>query len=360
MRKITYLLSSFLLILTGFTSCNEDPVNATEQTNNVAWIKVKNIDGGVLYMKQDETFAISVLMFPEEAIDKDKYSFQFRSSNDQVATVNEEGIITAIGGGEATISVIPSHNEKLGFSFKAQIKATPNILLSDEIKEGISIEIDENSTEHTLYDLSAQLKVVPEESADKTLTYNIDNESIATIDANGIISPLSVGETTITVSWEAEEKTITIPLTIEAMKVGPLDRTGWMVTDLNDATNSSGEKLIDGDPNTGYKLTNKKEEIVSGFTINKTNSQSFFAIQIEQNTSKKAYIIQFDLFGSDNGENWQIIKREITIDEANKENNTIQLEKSYTYQYIKIEITHIGNKDRNFDIKELNLIGNKE
>ena len=208
--------------------------------------------------------------------------------------------------------------------------------------------------------MSAQLKVVPEESADKTLTYNIDNESIATIDANGIISPLSVGETTITVSWEAEEKTITIPLTIEAMKVGPLDRTGWVVTDLNDATNSSGEKLIDGDPNTGYKLTNKKEEIVSGFTINKTNSQSFFAIQIEQNTSKKAYIIQFDLFGSDNGENWQIIKREITIDEANKENNTIQLEKSYTYQYIKIEITHIGNKDRNFDIKELNLIGNKE
>lgn len=359
MRKITYLLSSFLLILTGFTSCNEDPVNATEQTNNVAWIKVKNIDGGVLYMKQGETFAISVLMFPEEAIDKDEYSFQFRSSNDQVATVNEEGIITAIGGGETTISVIPSHNEKLGFSFKAQIKATPNILLSDEIKEGISIEIDENSTQHTPYDLSAQLKVVPEESADKTLTYKIDNENIATIDANGIISPLSVGETTITVSWEAEEKTITIPLTIEAMKVGPLDRTGWVVTDCNDTENDNTTYLTDGDNSTIFELTNKKEEIKAVFIINRNNQLPFHTIFIDQTGCTKSKIKEANIYGGNDNQTWDLITN-IQL-KGTEETYQTPLDKLYTYQYIKVEIVNLNKESaKTVQMSEFILIGNKE
>lgn len=360
MRKITYLLSSFLLILTGVTGCNEDPVNATEQTNNVAWIKVKNIDGGVLYMNQDEIFAISVLMFPEEAIDKDEYSFQFRSSNDQVATVNEEGIITAIGGGEATISVIPSHNEKLGFSFKAQIKATPNILLSDEIKEGISIEIDENSTEHTPYDLSAQLKVVPEESADKILTYSIDNENIAIIDANGIIFPLSVGETTITVSWEAEEKTITMPLTIEAMKVGPLDRTSWMVTDCNNAENDKTIYLTDGDNLTNFNLkNNKNEEIKAAFIINRNNQLPFHTIFIDQTGCSKSKIKGANIYGGNDNQTWDLITN-IQLEGTENIYQT-PLNELYTYQYIKVEIIKL-NKDNagTVQMSEFILIGNKE
>lgn len=359
MRKIIYLLSSFLLTFAGLTSCNEDPESAAEQTNKVAWIKIEGVNGGLLNLNQDDTFPISVLMYPEEATDKDEYSFLFQSSNNQVITISEDGVITAVGGGDATISVVPSHNEKLSFSFKVHVKANPAILLDDEIANGIIIEIDPAAAKHNEYNLSEKLKVVPEEAEDKTLTYSIAEESIADINENtGVITPKSLGKTIVTVTWIAGSITREIPLTIKELMIAPLDRSNWSATDLIDPNNQETSKLIDEDKESFCKLTKDKVNAVKfGFIIDRKDNNPFHTISIDQ-TGSKGTIVLAKIYGNDdNGNTWNEITNleSVTTSPYQK-----KLDKQYTYQYIKIEFLETNPSNAGtMGLCDFTLIGDK-
>ena len=360
MRKINYLVSGLLFIgAVSFAGCNEDSVDKTLETNRVAWIKVDDVDGGLLSMKQGETFAISVQMFPEEAVDKDEYSFQYKSSNEQVATVGENGLITAVAGGESIIYVLPSHNEKLAFSFSVKVMAKPNLVIDDEIKEGIVLEIEEESSEHTPYNIATLVWAVPDEAADKTLTYSILDETIATISAAGVITPVGVGETTVVVTWTAENITLHIPLQINLKQTYELDKTGWTVTDCENPDNETAFKLIDGDLTTTFDMINTKTDILASCVIDRGNQVPFHTFVLSQAASSKSKVESAEILGSDDNATWKSVTK-FSVENVN-EDAKVALGQDYTYRYLKICVIKLDKSSaKTVQMTEVYLIGNKE
>ena len=80
---------------TFFSACKEHVSDVTLNKNE-------------LYMVIGETETLIATVYPENANDKVKW----KSNNPQVATVNKEGLITAIADGEATITVTTQYGNK--------------------------------------------------------------------------------------------------------------------------------------------------------------------------------------------------------------------------------------------------------
>ena len=73
-------------------------------------IEIKGIDKTNLVIK--ETIETKVTISPSDAEDK---TITWKSSDESVATVNEKGVVTAVGGGEATITASSSNGVESSF-----------------------------------------------------------------------------------------------------------------------------------------------------------------------------------------------------------------------------------------------------
>ena len=135
-------------------------------------------------MDKGTTAALAATVLPEEASDK---TLTYASSDETIITVAEDGSVTAVAVGVATITA----------TAKSGIEATIEITVVQPVT---SLECDSEVT--VALGLWQQLNVtcLPEDATDKTLTYASADTSIATVDEGGIISGLQGGETTVTVT----------------------------------------------------------------------------------------------------------------------------------------------------------------
>ena len=89
--------------------------------------------------------------------------------------------------------------------------AVESITVDESIKDGIALE------EGKTLDLSELVTVLPEDATDKTVTYTIADEKVATVSAAGLITAVAAGNTNITIS--AGEQSVKLPLTVTAEEV---------------------------------------------------------------------------------------------------------------------------------------------
>lgn len=124
----------------------------------------------------------------------------FESDNDDVLTVDENGVVTAVAKGTATITV--TCGDKSG-----TITITVNVAVTSvTVAEAeVNLTAGENAT--------IQATVNPSDATDKTITYQSDNTAVATVDANGKITAVSAGTATITVSCGGKTTTVTVTVT---------------------------------------------------------------------------------------------------------------------------------------------------
>lgn len=138
-----------------------------------------------LYIGQTETLTATVS--PNNATNK---NVNWSSNNNAVATVDSSGKITAVSEGTATISVktIDGNYSK---SCTVTIKpiAVTGVTLN---KSSTSIQVGKYET------LTAT--VSPSGATHKDVTWSSDNNSVATVDQNGKVTAVSVGNATITVT----------------------------------------------------------------------------------------------------------------------------------------------------------------
>lgn len=124
----------------------------------------------------------------------DDTTLVWKSSNESVATVDSDGTIEAITKGYATITVTTT-NGKI-----AECKVTVNEKEEDILISSISLNKNETNIKVGNQEtLEAQINPT-NTTQSKQLTWESSNKSVATVDENGKISALSVGETTISVS----------------------------------------------------------------------------------------------------------------------------------------------------------------
>ena len=112
------------------------------------------------------------------------------STDDETVSVNNEGLITALALGEATITASASVNGK---EVSAICKVTVIPVPANKLTlsaEDITLLVGQTDK------LTAT--VSPENTTDKTVTWKSDNEAIATVSADGTVTAISVGTANIT------------------------------------------------------------------------------------------------------------------------------------------------------------------
>ena len=118
----------------------------------------------------------------------DDKTLKWTSRNPDVATVDNTGKVTAVGGGTATITV-KSQNGK---EASCEVKVTSKIESISLNKSNITLS---KGTSETL-----KATINPSDATDdKTLTWKSEDENIAKVDGNGKVTGVGTGTTNITV-----------------------------------------------------------------------------------------------------------------------------------------------------------------
>ena len=153
----------------------------------------------------DET-AIEAKCEPEDA---SNISFDFASSDEEVATVDKDGKVKVLKAGECDITTtLMQDGEKV-------TKKTTHVKAFYEVE---SITLDSNEGKLTVGNShTIKATVAPEEVAAKTtIEWSSSDEKVATVDSNGKVTAVSSGNATITAT--AGEESANYEVTVEQPK----------------------------------------------------------------------------------------------------------------------------------------------
>lgn len=143
-------------------------------------------------IKQNVPVSLSVTFTPDEASDK---RITWHSSNDNIASIDENGIVTGHSEGNVTVTATTTDGSNLTSS--CIISVLPPINVNDITLNQTSLCISVGMT----YQLQAS--VSPTDATDKAIFWQSSDTSIVTIDNDGLINAIGVGEADITVTSES-------------------------------------------------------------------------------------------------------------------------------------------------------------
>ncbi len=165
------------------------------------------INGGDIVLNKGDETVINVIVKPEDATVKE---IIFESSDETVIKVDENGNVTAVGEGTATVTVTSKDDE----TKKDSITVTVKIPVTDITVDKDSLTLNKNTTQ------KINAVIVPEDATNKKIIYTSSDESIAVVDEDGNITAVGEGKATITVKaeddfsvYETVEVTVKVPVT---------------------------------------------------------------------------------------------------------------------------------------------------
>ncbi len=167
-------------------------VGAVQAANDqVIHVESVSLDKKSLTLKVDETAALQAAVAPANATDK---TLRWSSDKETIATVDEDGVVTAKAEGRANITVTSVNGKTAACVVTVEKKTTG----------GGPVEVTSVSLDPTMLTLKAKetatLKAtVQPAGAVTTLTWKSGNQNVATV-ANGVVTANAAGETTITVT----------------------------------------------------------------------------------------------------------------------------------------------------------------
>ena len=170
-----------------------------------------SVDKETLEIVEGDTAALTATVAPENATDK---TVTWKSSDEAVATVAEDGTVTAVAPGTATITVTTTDGEKT---------ATCAVTVAAKVYPVESVSVDKETLELVEGDEAAlTATVAPENATDKTIAWKSSDETVATVDANGKVVAVAPGDATITVTTTDGGKTATCEVSVTA-KIYPVE-----------------------------------------------------------------------------------------------------------------------------------------
>ena len=140
-------------------------------------------------------------MSPSDATDK---TVSWKSSNTSVATVDQNGKVTAVNAGSAVITVTTNDGSKT-----ATCKVTVVIPVTSVSLNKTELTIEKGKSE------TLTATVSPSDATNKAVTWQSSNNSIATVDQNGKVTAKELGNVTITVTTKDGSKTATCSVTVK-------------------------------------------------------------------------------------------------------------------------------------------------
>ncbi|BAU26732.1 S-layer family protein [Aneurinibacillus soli] len=187
------------------------------------------------------TATLTATVNPDNATNK---KVTWSSSNSTVATVDANGVVTPKAAGTSTITVTTEDGNKT---------ATCAVTVQDEI--GVtSVTLDKTTVSLTAGGSPATLKatVNPDNATNKKITWSSSNPTVATVDANGVVTPKAAGTSTITVTTEDGNKTAICAVTVQAASSGGSSGGGGGGSrDTSSSTNTRTSSVLVGENEKG-------------------------------------------------------------------------------------------------------------
>lgn len=138
-----------------------------------------------------------------------KLTIEWTSSDEEVVTVDATGLITAVGAGEADVTA-SAKDVNISSTTHVKVVITPTGVEAPEALELVTN--GENSK-------NLDAKIVPEDATEVKLAYTSSDESVATVDENGLVTAVADGECTITTYVVADAPATAETATQEAATV---------------------------------------------------------------------------------------------------------------------------------------------
>ena len=134
-------------------------------------------------LKATETFQLEATVSPASTTDK---TIRWSSTNEEVAKVDASGKVTALSVGNATITATCG---EASAQCEVSVVSTPAAQVTLN-KQSATLKATET--------VQLEATVSPESTTDKTIHWSSSNEEVAKVDAQGLVTALSVGQATIT------------------------------------------------------------------------------------------------------------------------------------------------------------------
>lgn len=143
------------------------------------------LNGSTISIVKNQTFELSCTIYPDDATSKELI---WSSDNENIAKVDESGVVTGISTGETTIIVKAKSNSK--------ISATCSVIVTTPVT---SIKLDQDRIEIFVED-EIQLKVIcsPEDADNNNVRWISSDTNIAEVSNNGYVKAKNEGNVRIT------------------------------------------------------------------------------------------------------------------------------------------------------------------
>ena len=239
-------------------TCSVTVTAKTIEVNDVG------LDKSEMEMVAGDSYQFTVTLKPDNASDK---TLSWSSSDENVATVDNSGKVTAISEGKVTITVKTS-NPAQSASCDITVKAASIPVTGVNIDSWI-INIGVNETAAIAYTIQ------PEDATNKEVTFSSDNTDVVAVDSEGTLVGVSSGSAKVTVT--TVDGGFTSICTVNVVgSVGTIEVDGFFYKDYGTASlelipDPSGAKKYSGDITIPGKVTYEGIE----FTVESIGARMF-------------------------------------------------------------------------------------
>ena len=173
----------------------------------------------------------------------------FSSSNENVATVSNSGLVTGISSGKTTITATAEAES-------GTINATIDITVSNIAVASVSLDSTTASIKAGRT-ITLVATISPNNATNRNVTWSTSNSSIATV-TDGVVKGIAAGQATITVRTEDGNKTASCTITVTAASTS----SEWeLVTD--DSSLAAGDVIVIANSENSYTAGDISSQVMS-------------------------------------------------------------------------------------------------
>ncbi len=168
-----------------------------------------SLDKASLELTEGETAQLTATVLPDNATNK---NVTWSTSNASIATVDANGLVTAVSAGTATITVTTEDGTKT-----ASCTVTVTVPVTGVTLSQTQASLYYNRTPNTL---TLTATVAPDNATNKDVTWTSSDSTVATVDQNGLVTALARGTAVITATTVDGGKTATCTVTVSRYSSG--------------------------------------------------------------------------------------------------------------------------------------------
>ena len=172
-------------------------------SNNGKQIDSLSITDGNIELRVGHTKKLSVSTKPEGS----EYALSFESSDTSVATVSLDGVVTGVNPGKTEITVSSG-----GLTSTVEVTVRKDIIDSLSVSLA-ALELD-GGEEKTV-----TVSYAPSDAKDINIVWKSEDTETATVDENGVIKGVNMGETVITVTDTVTGKSADVKVTVNGLEL---------------------------------------------------------------------------------------------------------------------------------------------